>query len=144
TTPSNKTLTLPMLSAKLEGEVGLTQPQNGFRCDFTPDEIGTYKLEARSADGTRQASTILLSRFPELEHTGAPINRAYLHDLAVKSGGAWVTWSRRANLLDNLVLTPRTLEIVSVRPIWNHWLGLAILMALYCLEWWLRRKWELV
>ncbi|MBQ9367938.1 MAG: hypothetical protein IJT83_09175 [Victivallales bacterium] len=144
TTPSNKTLTLPMLSAKLEGEVGLTQPQNGFRCDFTPNEIGTYKLEARSADGTRHASTILLSRFPELEHTGAPINRAYLHELAEKSGGAWVTWSRCANLLDNLVLTPRTLEIVSVRPIWNHWLGLTILMALYCLEWWLRRKWDMV
>ncbi len=144
TTPSNKTLTFPMIATKLEGEVGLTQPQNGFRCDFTPDEIGTYKLEARSADGTRHASTILLSRFPELEHTGAPINRAFLHDLAEKSGGAWVTWSRRNSLLDNLILTPRTLEVVNVRPIWNHWLGLAFLMTLYCLEWWLRRKWELV
>ena len=144
TTPSGKTLTLPMLPAKLEGEVGLTQPQNGFRCDFTPDEIGTYKLEAHSADGTRHASTILLSRFPELEHTGAPINRAFLHELAEASGGNWVTWSRRDKLLEGLALTPRILEIVSVRPIWNHWLGLAILMALYCLEWWLRRKWELV
>ena len=55
-----------------------------------------------------------------------------------------MTWSRRDKLLDGLVLTPRTLEITSVRPIWNHWLGLAVLMALYCLEWWLRRKWELV
>ena len=144
TTPSGKTLTLPMLASKLENEVGLSQPQNGFKCEYTPDEIGTYKLEARSSDGTRHASTLLLSRFPELEHTGAPINRTLLHGLAEKSGGAWVTWNRRETLLDGLVLTPRTLEVVNTRPIWNHWLGLATLMALFCLEWWLRRNWELV
>ena len=144
TTPSNKTISLPMVATKLEREVGLTQAQNGFRCDFTPDEIGTYKLEARSTDGTRHASTLLLSRFPELEHTGAPINRPFLHDLAEKSGGNWVSWSRRDQLLESLQLTPRTLEIVSVRPIWNHWLGLSVLMALFCLEWWLRRKWNMV
>ena len=144
TTPSGKSLALPMPAARLENEVGLSQPQNGFKCEFSPDEIGTYKLEARSSDGSRHASTLLLSRFPELEHTGAPINRAFLHALAENSGGKWVTWSRHDNLLEGLELAPRAIEIVQTRPIWNHWLGLALLLALYCLEWWLRRHWELV
>lgn len=144
TAPSGKTMSIPMLPAKLEADVGLTHSMDGFRCAFSPAETGTYKIELTTSDGARRASTVILSRYPEHEHTGAIINRAYLRRLAEKSHGKCVTWYMRDTLLEDLKLEPRTVETVEERPIWNWWFVLAVLMALFCLEWWLRRKWELV
>lgn len=142
--PSGKSYSLPMLPARLESEVGLTRPQDGFRCDFVPDETGPYQIEVITADGTGQATTVLLARFPEHERTGLTINRPYLRQLAEVTGGKCVPWHQRDELFTSLSLEPRTLETVREKPLWNHWLGLAVLMTLFCLEWWLRRKWDLV
>ncbi|MBO4345507.1 MAG: hypothetical protein J5833_07115 [Victivallales bacterium] len=142
--PSGKTLAMPMLPAKISTEFGLTQAQNGFKCEFTPAETGTYSLEAANGDGSRRTTAVLLSKFPETERTGAVINRAFLHSLAENSGGRWTPWGSQKRLLDGLKLEENTVEITSERPIWNHWAGLAVLMSLFCLEWWLRRKWDLV
>lgn len=143
-TPSGKSLTMPMLQAKLASEFGLSQAQNGYKCEFTPDELGTYSLEVVSGDGSKRATTMLLSKYPETERTGAVINREFLHNLAEKSGGNWIPWGSSRKLLEGLELDERTIEITDEYPIWNNWIGLAVLMALFCLEWWLRRRWDLV
>ena len=142
--PSGKTLAMPMLPAKLSTEFGLTQAQNGFRCEFVPVELGTYSLEAANADGSRRTRDVILSKFPETERTGAVINRAFLHSLAEETGGRWTPWGSQKRLLEGLDLKEHTVELTSERPIWNHWAGLAVLMFLFCLEWWLRRRWDLV
>ncbi len=142
--PSGKTLAMPMLPAKLSTEFGLTQAQNGFKCEFVPVELGTYSLEAANADGSRRSIDVILSKFPETERTGAVINRAFLHSLAEESGGRWTPWGSQKRLLEGLDLKEHTVEITSERPIWNHWAGLATLLSLFCFEWWLRRKWDLV
>ena len=142
--PSGKTLAIPMLPAKLSTEFGLTQTQNGFKCEFVTAELGTYTLEAANADGSRRTKDVLLSKFPETERTGAVINRTFLHSLAEESGGRWTTWGSQTKLLEGLNLEEHSVEIINERPIWNHWAGLAILMLLFCLEWWLRRRWDLV
>lgn len=142
--PSGKTLSIPMPAALISKEFGLDQPQNGYRCDFTPQELGTYTLEAANSDGSRRTSSVLLCKLSEKERTGAVINRPFLHALAEQSGGQWVTWNKRKQLLNSIVLEEHTIEITSEHPFWNHWAGLAILMFLFCLEWWLRRRWDLV
>lgn len=142
--PSGKNYTLPMLPARLETEVGLNRPQDGFRCDFVPDETGPYQVEVITPDGAQQAATVLLVRFPEHERTGQTINRPFLRQLAEATGGQYVSWRGRDELLAALRPEPRQLETVSEKPLWNHWLGLAALMTLFCLEWWLRRRWDLV
>ncbi|MBQ7649568.1 MAG: hypothetical protein IJS15_01330, partial [Victivallales bacterium] len=142
--PSGKTLAIPMLPARLSTEFGLTQAQAGFKCEFVPSELGTYTLEAANADGSRRSKDVILSKFPETERTGAVINRTFLHALAEQSGGRWTTWGNQAKLLEGLDLEEHTVEVTSERPIWNHWAGLAMLMFLFCLEWWLRRRWDLV
>lgn len=142
--PSGKNYTLPMVPARLEADVGLNRPQDGFRCDFIPDETGPYQVEVITPDGTQHATTVLLVRFPEHERTGQTINRPFLRQLAEVTGGQYASWRERDDLLKALQPEPRKLETVSEKPLWNHWLGLAVLMTLFCLEWWLRRRWDLV
>lgn len=144
TAPSGKSMSLPMPAATLESEVGLSHAMNGFRCEFTPSETGSYSLTLTTLDGSRTATALLLSRFPEHEHTGAPIDRDFLRGIATKSGGTWCSWNQRKSLLDKLKLTPATVETVTEKPIWNKWPLLAVLLVLFCLEWWLRRRWDLV
>ena len=144
TTPSGKSLVFPMTQARLGTEVGLFALQFGKRCEFVPEEAGTYRIEMVSADGTGRASTLLLARYPEHEKTGAPIDRVFLARLAKETGGRLILWSERFHSLADLKLEPRQYQTTIERPIWNQWPWLAALLCLFCLEWWLRRRWELV
>ena len=143
-TPLEKTLTYPMRSARLDKQVGLRQPQDGWLCEFVPEEAGTYSITVKSRDGTQQAEALLLVRRPEHELTGAPLNRELLNELCARSKGAFVPPSKLPGMEDRLKKEPRVLETVAEYPIWNRWHWLLPLLALYCLEWYFRRKWDLV
>lgn len=143
-TPGDKELAIPMAPARLESEVGLSQPTDGFRCDFVPDEVGPYRVSVTSPDGTQEAGTVFLARFPEHERSGQPANRSLLQRLASMSNGNYLPWAEQQDLLAKLDRTPREIESASEYPIWNHWLALAALITLFCLEWWLRRRADMV
>ncbi|MBR4900738.1 MAG: VWA domain-containing protein [Victivallales bacterium] len=143
-TPSEKTLTYPMREAKLDKQVGLRNPQDGWLCEFMPEEAGTYQINVKSRDGTQQAEALLLVRRPEHELTGAPLNRELLNELCARSKGAFVVPSKLSDMDGKLKKEPRVLETVAEYPIWNRWHWLIPLMLLYCLEWYFRRKWDLV
>ena len=143
-TPSAKTLTYPMREARLEKQVGLRNAQDGLLCEFVPDEAGTYQITVKSRDGTQQAEALLLVRRPEHELTGAPLNRELLNELCARSKGAFVPPSKLSDMDGKLKKEPRILETVAEYPIWNRWHWLIPLMLLYCLEWYFRRKWDLV
>ena len=144
TTPSHETLTYPMREARLERQVGLRQPQDGLLCEFVPEEAGTYQIAVKSKDGTQQAQALLLVRRPEHELTGAPLNRELLSELCSRSGGAFVPLNKLNELNGRLKNEPRILETVSEYPVWNRWHWLIPLLLLYCLEWYFRRRWDLV
>ena len=144
TTPTGKSIAFPMTQARLGAEVGLFALQFGNRCEFVPEEAGTYRIEMISADGTGRASALLLARYPEHEKTGVPIDRVFLARLAKESGGRLVPWQERFHALDDLKLEARQFQTTIERPIWNQWPWLASLLCLFCLEWWLRRRWEMV
>ena len=143
-TPSEKTLTYPMREAKLDKQVGLRQQQDGWLCEFVPEEAGTYQITVKSRDGTQQAEAMLLVRRPEHELTGAPLNRELLNELCARSKGAFVPPSKLSDMNKKLKNEPRVLETVAEYPIWNRWHWLIPLLLLYCLEWYFRRRWDLV
>ncbi|MBR0459881.1 MAG: hypothetical protein IJJ26_11645 [Victivallales bacterium] len=144
TTPAGKKLSYPMLPGKLQADVGLVAPQDGFRLEILPEEKGTYLVEMLTADGTRRASLTLLSRFPEHEHTGAIIDRQFLRRLVSATGGRWTSWNQRNELLAELHLSPRTIQTTTEAPLWNRSPWIILLLALFCAEWFLRRKMDLV
>ncbi|NLZ62644.1 MAG: hypothetical protein GX902_02440, partial [Lentisphaerae bacterium] len=47
-------------------------------------------------------------------------------------------------LLANLKGNSRSIEIVREYSLWNRWPWLALLISLFCLEWYFRRRWDLV
>ncbi|NLE55862.1 MAG: hypothetical protein GX617_13065, partial [Lentisphaerae bacterium] len=73
-----------------------------------------------------------------------PANRGLLQRLASMSNGKYVPWAEQQDLLAKLDHSPREIESSTEYPIWNHWLALAALIALFCLEWWLRRRADMV
>ncbi|NLG14049.1 MAG: hypothetical protein GX561_07580 [Lentisphaerae bacterium] len=144
TTPSGETLTIPMRQAKLEAQVGLRRAQDGVLCDWIPEAVGTYQIVLKSKDGTQQAQTLLLVKKPEHELTGATLNHVLLNELAGRSKGVFLPLEQHAKLREKLTAEPRVIETVHEYPIWNRWLWLAPLIAIFCLEWYLRRKWDMV
>jgi uncharacterized membrane protein len=137
-------LAFQMLPSTLSTDVGLSRPMDGYRCFFTPQESGKYDIEVSTGDGTQRARVVLLVRRPELEKTGAPLNREYLNEVASATGGAFVAWSDRFAFLDEIPYSPREFSTARERKIWDRWWWLCILIGLFCGEWWWRRKLDLV
>lgn len=144
TQPDGKTLSLPMQEATLGAQVGLSSARKGFQSEFRASQLGTYALEIAHRDGRRSQRRLLVVRRPAIELTGAPVNRALLRRLAEDSGGRWVALGHRGELFEGLAAPERRLETVRETSLWDRWLWLAPLMALFCLEWYWRRRWELV
>jgi len=137
-------LVYPMLRTTLGGEVGLTRSMDGFYCFFTPQKTGRYEVKVSTADGTQEASVVLLAARPELEKTGAPMNREYLRQLSTDTGGRFIQWKKRYSMLKDIPYDAHELRVVREYPIWNRWWWLAILLVLFCSEWWWRRRVDLV
>ena len=143
-TPSGKVQVYPMLAAALGKDVGLARTIDGFRSFFTAQEPGQYTLTVATADGTQSAGLVLLAAEPEHERTGAPLNRDYLAGLAKDTGGRFVSWSERSELLKDLPHTTQEFTQVIEHSIWDRWWWIGVLIALFCAEWWWRRKLDLV
>ncbi|NLF17113.1 MAG: hypothetical protein GX595_07635 [Lentisphaerae bacterium] len=143
-TPSGKVQVYPMLAAALGKDVGLARTVDGFRSFFTAQEPGQYTLTVATADGTQSAGLVLLAAEPEHERTGAPLNRDYLAGLAKDTGGRFVSWSERSELLKDLPHTTQEFTQVIEHSIWDRWWWIGVLIALFCAEWWWRRKLDLV
>ena len=143
-TPEGKVLVFPMLSGTLGKDVGLSRSVAGFRCYFTPNEPGRYAIEVTTPDGTQSATATLLAAEPELEMTGDPIDRKYLQDLADETGGLFVPWAERFRLCKELPHETREFTRTLEVSIWDRWWWIGVLIALFSLEWWWRRKLDLV
>jgi len=143
-TPANKSLLVPMLPAELGAVFGLPDPEAGYRCEFVPEKEGTYQLEIISREGLHSEAALLVVKQPALEFTGAPLNRTWLQRLAKETGGAILAWEQSASLLGKLPAKNRKVEIVREYSLWNKWPWLAALILIFCMEWFLRRKWDLI
>mgnify|MGYP006281423175 CR=1 FL=1 len=143
-TPDGRHLVLPMTAATLGADLGLVRPRTGFRCSFRPEVPGRYEVSASLPDGTQEASLALLAREPYAEQTGATLNRDYLRHVASRTGGTFVAWEERYAALEDMPYPVRDIEVYRESPIWNHVVWLLVLIVLFTLEWWWRRRLDLV
>jgi len=143
-TPEGKILVFPMLAGALGKDVGLSRTLDGFRSFFTPQDPGQYDVTVATADGTQSANLVLLAAEPEHEKTGEPVNRAYLQELAKETGGRYVPWAERSDLLKDIPYKTQEFTQVLEHSVWDRWWWIGVLVTLFCVEWWWRRKLDLV
>lgn len=144
TWPDGKTVSYPMQATTLEHQVGLSNGKNGFLSEFKATAVGTYQMEIVRQDGLRSGRKLLVVRRPMLEMTGEPINREFLKRLAEEHGGKFVPYGVMSGWLDGIAVPERRKEILEEATQWDSWFWLIPLMALFCVEWYARRRWDLV
>lgn len=144
TLPDGNITRYPMQAAMLEAQVGLANARKGFLSEFKAQKAGTYQLEIVCSDGQRSEKKLLVVRRPVLEMTGEPVNRTLLKKLAELSKGRFLPLGEQGDLLAGLTIPERRKERVSEATQWDSWWWLVPLMALFCLEWYFRRHWDLV
>jgi uncharacterized membrane protein len=144
TTPDARQLAFPMVPCTLSLEVGLTKATSGFKCTFRPNVAGEYQVSVSTPNGSQEQKLRLLATCSENERTGAPLDRDYLERLAGDTGGKLVPWSSRYAMFKDIPFQPREKQEIKEYPIWNRWIWVLALTALFCAEWWWRRRLDLV
>ena len=143
-TPGGRRLTLPMQRTELGSEVGRDTPLPGFLTRYMPEESGKYQVRVSDEQGRDQAEARFLVKRAAREETGAPANRELLKSLAEQTGGRFVEWEARDEFLDELPNRIREIEISDETSLWDRFPWFAALVILFSVEWWLRRKHDLV
>lgn len=143
-TPDDRTLQVPLSPAQLGADVGLADSVKGYLGHFTPHTEGEYTIEAASADGAGRSTLRLLATRPTRERTGAPVNREFLRRLAEAGNGAFVPRDQWRSALESLDAGGRTVKTVRQTPLWTSPWWLVLLISLFSLEWWWRRRLDLV
>jgi len=144
TTPDGRRLSFPMVPCTLSLDVGLTKATNGFKCMFRPNVEGEYQVSVTTPNGSQEQKLRLLAACSENEKTGAPLDRDYLESLAADTGGKFVPWKSRYSMFKDIPFKPRETQEIKEYPIWNRWVWVLALTALFCAEWWWRRRLDLV
>jgi len=142
--PDGSDLTLPLATASLGQDFGLSTATPGHQCLFRPAEPGAYQVEILAVDGRRSTREIVIARLPEHERTGAPLNRQWLQQTAVATGGQMMPPERLPEAIRQLPRRHAEYSQTREEPLWNHWLWIALLITLHCLEWYWRRRRDLV
>jgi uncharacterized membrane protein len=111
---------------------------------FTPSEAGLYRIDAEATRGSSSVGssdrTILVGG-SDPEFADPRLNEGFLRRLARESGGRYVRGadaSRVASWIDELAVSPLEPE---PRDLWNRAWVFALVAALLCVEWSLRRRW---
>lgn len=111
---------------------------------FALDEPGTYRVEALADEATQEggAYATLEIEAPPHESMDLSADAAYLEELAVRSGGRTLSEEEAVDLAERF--RPERHAVEMADPIWvTRWdrAGYALLLAaLFCGEWFLRRR----
>ncbi len=144
TTPEGRVFSYPMIKGTLGADVGINGQIQGFKCRFTPQIPGRYHVSVNNIESAEETKLLLLAKEPEHEKTGAPLNREFLQQVANATGGRFVNWEMRHELLEAIPHEKTEIELVQEYPLWNSWWWILTLMLLFTGEWWLRRRLDLV
>ena len=131
--PSGKVNTLKLPSSlDLEGR---------YELDYIPDEVGEYSISVNSKfadDTTIAAQAAFLSVEASGEKGTLPVNRRLLEDIARITGGKYIHWDQA--LEDDLPLSEKVPVIQSRSYPLNNWVVMVLILALFCGEWFMRRR----
>ena len=131
--PSGKVTTLKLPSSlDLEGR---------FALDYIPTESGEYSLsvKAKFSDDTSVLGKVAFLAAEASGETGTlPLNEILLKDVARITGGMYSNWQENPDT--DLQLSSNIPIIQSRTYLLNSSLIMLLIIALFCLEWYLRRR----
>jgi hypothetical protein len=117
-----------------------------FAAAFEPKAAGVYRLHVEAARGTTTIGTADRTVYVgghDREFADPRLNDGFLRRLARESGGRYVPASDAARivpLIDDLAKQRMEPE---QRDLWQRPWTFALVIALLCVEWTLRRRWGL-
>lgn len=118
-----------------------------FQGQVTALSAGTYRYDgsAKVEGQTLPLSGGMIRIEPYgLEQRYASLDEATLRAIALESGGRYYTENDDPTILDSLDFTPATRERTIEISLGNHWLVLTIFIAALSVEWFVRRRRQLL
>ena len=136
TKPSGATVEVPM-------QFNFGEEANDYRGEFTPDEMGLYKLELTAKRGNESlgasSSSFLVTELNREFHDAAQ-NVELLKRIAAETGGQYHPLNRANDLIDELTyLGGKNSERLSLE-LWDMPINFMLLVALVSAEWFLRKR----
>jgi uncharacterized membrane protein len=129
----------------VESAMRINYDQKGadYRTEFTPDEIGLYKIESTSKRGAESlgsaASSFLVSDRTR-EFLDAAQNVELLKRVAAETGGKYYPLNRAGDLIDEIsMLEGKNSEKLS-KDLWDMPINFLLLVGLASAEWFLRKR----
>jgi hypothetical protein len=138
TAPSGATRDVPMdWAVDRDGE---------YRASFTPDEAGTYEIEARADDVTSKPAYVHVNDASESsrEFVDAEMRASLLRRISRETGGRFYTPASVASLPEDIALSKRGVTVVNQMDLWDMPFIFLMLVGLVCAEWAYRKKRGLV
>jgi len=132
--PTTDTLTLE----PVKGTAGLYQ---GY---FTPDKPGRYRLRTRPADQEFANTVEFAVATAPLEQLEPAMQEDRLRKMAELSGGRYITVRDLPTLPDAIAGEQRTAVVRREKELWDLPIIFIVLLACVGLEWFLRRRYDLI
>jgi hypothetical protein len=109
-----------------------------YEYEIAIDEAGDWQVDVTHKDKTVTEKITAGTGLEELEDTRA--NLPAMRDFAQATGGRVFASAGASTLLESLDLTPRRVSESAVVAVWNLPLTMALMIAVVCLDCWLRKR----
>lgn len=139
TTPSGKTLEVPLKAANEDGF-------DGYAGALTGDEDGLYKVEVTAKRGDKTAALLGTAQSSFLvgalnrEAYEAAQNRELLRRVAADTGGNYYTLSQTDNLLEDIKHIESNNSVKVTYDLWDMPINFLLAVALAAAEWFIRKR----
>ena len=111
---------------------------------FTPEAEGQYRLRVRPEDAERANTVDFTVATTPLEQLEPAMQQARLEKMAELSGGRYFTVRDLPSLPDAITGEQRTAVVRREKELWDLPLIFVVLLACLGLEWFLRRRYDLI
>ncbi len=141
--PDDKVFNYTMRAATLQTQGGKSVP--GYRVEVDPNVAGVFKAQAKLTAGATplEGETRFVVVKPVTELTGKPIDRELLKKIAETNRGKFYELEKWNDWPKDLHVEETHFSRVVLTDLWNNPALLLFLMAMLCVEWIARKRWNL-
>jgi uncharacterized membrane protein len=136
TKPSGQTVDVPM-------QFDFSEESNNFRGEYTPDEMGMYRIELTARKGNTivgAAQSGFLVTELNREYHDAAQNVELLKRIAAETGGKYFPLSDARNLLEEIQYLEGANSERVTKDLWDMPINFLLIVGLASAEWFLRKK----
>jgi len=111
---------------------------------FTPEEAGTYVLRTAAAEAEASNTVEIQVATTPLEQLEPAMQEDLLKKMADLSGGRFLTVRELPSLPDSIQAELQTTIVRREKELWDLPLVFAVLLGCAAIEWFFRRRWDLI